>query len=156
MGHRLALMSDFEFLTGDWIVANRLLVHRLAGGEEEWRELDATAHCHTVFEGGANFDEIVFADGSRGCTLRLFDPATGLWSLYWSNNATGRLFPPVTGRFADGVGVFEGEEEHEGRLVKVRYIWSRVDTGTPRWEQAYSGDGGATWERNWVMDFRRP
>lgn len=153
-------MNDFDFLIGDWTVANRVLDTRLAGADD-WREMDGTSRCVSVFEGGGNFDEIVFPDGTRGCTLRLFDPVTGLWSLYWSNNTTGRLFPPVVGRFEGSVGRFEGEEEWAGRMVRVRYTWSLVDTGAPRWEQEYShlrnddGDGGGTWELNWVMDFRR-
>ena len=37
--------------------------------------------------------------------------------------------------------------------IRVRFIWSGVTTPTPRWEQAFSDDGGETWETNWVMDF---
>ena len=41
------------------------------------------------------------------------------------------------------------------RPILVRFIWSGVTTATPRWEQAFSDDGGRTWETNWVMDFTR-
>jgi NIPSNAP len=30
-----------------------------------------------------------------------------------------------------------------------------VTSATPRWEQAFSVDGGKTWETNWIMDFTR-
>ena len=33
--------------------------------------------------------------------------------------------------------------------------WSGITTPTPRWEQAFSDDDGATWETNWVMEFTR-
>ena len=44
----------------------------------------------------------------------------------------------------------------EGRPVRVRFEWSQMHTGAPRWQQAFSDDGGATWEVNWVMEFARP
>lgn len=65
------------------------------------------------------------------------------------------LQPAVFGAFADGVGTFEGDDTLHGRPIRVRQLWTGVDTATPRWEQAFSGDGGKTWETNWVMDFSR-
>ena len=65
------------------------------------------------------------------------------------------LLPPVVGGFQGGVGLFEGEELFEGRPVRVRFEWSQMHTGAPRWQQAFSDDGGATWEVNWVMEFAR-
>ena len=70
--------------------------------------------------------------------------------------ATGLLHPPVVGGFRDGVGIFEGQEIFEGRPVRVRFEWSQMHTGAPRWQQAFSDDGWATWEVNWVMEFARP
>lgn len=146
-------MNEFDFLIGSWTVANRQLKELLTGCEE-WDHYTATAECHTVMEGIGNFDEIVFPSGSRGATLRLFDVEAKEWSLYWTNSK-GRLFPPVTGRFDGPTGVFEGDDTHAGKPVRARFVWSGTDTATPRWEQLFSGDGGATWESNWVMDFTR-
>jgi len=61
----------------------------------------------------------------------------------------------VVGSFDGNVGTFEGEDVHAGRPILVRYTWSRVDTPSPRWEQAFSEDGGQTWETNWINDFTR-
>ena len=67
----------------------------------------------------------------------------------------GLLSAPVVGTF-DGAGcVLEGDDTDGGRPIRQRYIWSRTHTDTPRWEQAYSYDGGKTWELNWVMDWYR-
>jgi hypothetical protein len=63
--------------------------------------------------------------------------------------------PPVTGRFSDGVGVFYDQEQYEGRDITVRYTWSDITATTARWEQAFSLDGGQTWETNWTADFTR-
>ena len=87
-------------------------------------------------------------------SFRFFDPDTGSWSIYWADSRRpGLLDPPVIGSFSDGVGVFEGDDTFEGRPIRVRFIWSGVETPTPRWEQAFSDDGGRAWETNWVMEF---
>ena len=92
-----------------------------------------------------------------GCliALRLFDPATGACSVYWVSGRDGLLGVPVVGTFEGPGCVFEGEDTDGGQPIQQRYIWSRTDTHAPRWEQAYSYDGGRTWELNWVMDWTR-
>ncbi|GIG69495.1 hypothetical protein Pen01_57900 [Phytomonospora endophytica] len=146
-------MNDFDFLIGSWNVANRQL-KELFTGCEEWDHYAATAECHSFFEGGGNFDEIVFPSGSRGATLRLYDVEAKEWSLYWTNSK-GRLFPPVVGGFDGPTGVFEGDDTHDGEPIRARFVWSGTDTDAPRWEQFFSKDGGQTWESNWVMEFSR-
>lgn len=89
----------------------------------------------------------------EGLTVRLFDLARQVWTIHWADSRTGRLDPPLEGRFEDGRGIFFGDDQHEGRPVRVRFIWNAGRT--PRWEQAFSTDGGATWETNWIMDFER-
>jgi hypothetical protein len=62
----------------------------------------------------------------------------------------------VVGRFgADGCGRFTGDDVHEGRPIRVVYLWSEIMADSCRWEQAFSADGGATWETNWIMEFSR-
>jgi hypothetical protein len=89
-------------------------------------------------------------------SFRFFDLETRLWSIYWADSRrTGLLDPPVVGSFSAGVGVFEAEDVFKEKPILVRYTWSRTDTGTPRWEQAFSPDEGKTWETNWIMDATR-
>ncbi|MCY0954836.1 hypothetical protein [Streptomyces sp. H27-S2] len=153
-------MDDFDFLVGSWDVANRRRVDFL-DADSPWEEFPAVSRISRHFGGGASFDEIDFpTKGAGGLTLRLFDREREEWSLYWASGRTGTLFPPVVGRFDGDRGVFEGEDTHDGKDVRVRYVWSGT-SGTsgaaPRWEQAFSLDGGATWLDNWTMDFtRRP
>ncbi len=90
-----------------------------------------------------------------GTTLRLFDPKTGRWSIWWAGKSNPVLDSPVVGAFDGDRGIFEAEDVFEGRPILVRFIWSRVTTRAPRWEQAFSEDGGHTWETNWVMDYTR-
>lgn len=146
---------DFAFLTGSWAVANRRLKQRHVGADE-WDEFPGVSSCRPLLGGAANLDEIVFPTrGFAGATVRTFDRATEEWSLYWMNSAGGGLFPPVRGRFEGGRGVFFGDDEDDGRPVMVRFVWSDVTPVSARWEQAFSVDGGRTWEVNWVMEFSR-
>lgn len=73
----------------------------------------------------------------------------------FDSRCPSRAFPPVRGRFAKGIGTFYGEDECDGRAIRVPYLWSHITAGAARWEQAFSTDGGATWETNWTMDFAR-
>jgi hypothetical protein len=146
---------DFDFWMGRWDVRNRMLRRRLAGSED-WVEFDATVEARPILDGLGNEDEFRtdHDGGFVGMSFRFFDPETGRWSIYWSDSRRpGELDPPVVGGFDGDVGVFEGEDVHRGRPVLVRFTWSGVTTPTPRWEQAFSDDGGRTWETNWVMDF---
>ena len=150
-------VGDFDFLVGTWDVTNRRLVAPLTG-DTEWNEFPGTAVCHgTLFGGAANLDEISFpTEGFTGLTLRLFDPVAARWSLNWVSSRTGLLRPPVVGAFGDdGRGEFYGDDAHEATPVRCRFIWSGITPASARWEQAFSTDGGQSWETNWTMDFRR-
>jgi hypothetical protein len=148
---------DFDFWMGSWNVRNRRLRRRLAGADE-WDEFEATVVARPLLDGLGNEDEFRtdYDGGFIGMSFRFFDPETKLWSIYWADTRRlGVLDPPVRGGFDGDVGIFEGEDTFEGRPILVRFTWSGVTTPTPRWEQAFSEDAGATWETNWVMDFTR-
>jgi hypothetical protein len=146
----------FDFFFGYWLVHNRRLKQRLAGNTE-WEEFDATSDCHPILGGVGNQDEFLspYWPDFIGMSLRLFDPQTRKWSIYWIHNQSAVLQPPVVGQFSGSEGFFEGPDEFNGMPITVRYIWSRIDTSTPRWEQSFSSDQGKTWEINWIMDFQR-
>jgi hypothetical protein len=147
--------GDFDFFTGSWDGRQRRRRQWLAGCDE-WEEFGSTAECWSLFDGAACVDELRVPErGFSGLSLRLLDPARGEWTIYWVNSRDGRLQPPVAGRFADGVGVFHGNDTHEGQDVRVRYTWSQITPSSARWEQAYSADEGHTWEVNWIMEFTR-
>jgi NIPSNAP len=147
---------DFDFLMGAWKVHNRRLQARLKGSST-WDEFEATNVARPLLAGAGNEDEYRtgFAGGFVGMSFRFYDRATKRWAIYWADSRKGVLEPPVYGSFADGQGVFLGTDTLEGRPIQVRFIWSRLLTPSPRWEQAFSEDGGKTWETNWVMDMTR-
>jgi hypothetical protein len=148
-------MQDFEFLYGQWLVRNRRLRQRLVGCND-WDVFDSMQRCWPLLDGLGNVDEFVCDDcGPLGATLRFFDPQSRRWTLHWVSSRDGALQPPVQGAFRGPVGEFYGEDEVNGKPVLVRYLWTRADPEAPRWEQAFSADGGASWETNWVMEFSR-
>ena len=150
-----ATASDFDFWFGTWNVRNRWLTRRLAGADD-WEEFPARVVARPLLDGLGNEDEFRtdHDGGFIGMSFRFFDPERRRWSIYWADSRrSGVLDPPVFGGFSGDVGVFEGDDTHEGIPVRVRFTWFGVTTPTPRWEQSFSADGGASWEPNWVMEF---
>jgi hypothetical protein len=149
-------MNDFDFLTGIWDVANRRRTTDYLDETSEWEEFPAVSHASRHFGGGANFDELEFpTKGFSGLTIRLYDVEREEWSLYWSNSATGKLYPPVVGRFTDGRGEFFGGDTYAGKEILARFVWSGITETSARWEQAFSVDEGQTWVTNWIMEMTR-
>ena len=146
---------DFDFLIGSWTLANRRLTKVLAGGNE-WEEFPSHTTCWPIFDRAGNIDELACpAKGFFGLTVRLFDPAQQEWSLYWFSSRTPAIDPPVVGRFVDGVGQFFNDDTFEGIPIRCRFLWSDITPDSAHWEQAFSTDGGETWETNWVNDLTR-
>ncbi|MGE5275070.1 MAG: hypothetical protein ACM3QU_15075 [Verrucomicrobiota bacterium] len=153
---------DFDFLFGAWRIENRKRVNMLVPGDDEWVEFDATSEARPVLGGIGNVDTyhapgFPGRPGFEGVTLRLFEPKTGLWRIWWASTAaSGGLDEPVVGRFEDdGIGRFECDDIIDGIHLRVRCEWTVVDDDTLRWEQLCSFDGRRTWESNWVMESTR-
>ncbi len=152
-------VHDFDFYMGKWRVHHRRLKERLAGNDE-WQEFEGTSTAWPILDGAGNVDDNVLelpGDTYRAISLRSFDPKSQSWSIWWldGRNPHGRLDPPVVGGFSDGVGTFLAEDTFQGQPILVRFLWSDITEGTCRWEQAFSPDGGTTWEVNWVMESTR-
>src|SRR5262245_50021506 len=151
-------VHDFDFYMGSWRIHHRRLKERLAGSDE-WDEFEGTSVAWPILGGAGNIDDNVLelpAGTYRAISLRSFDPITDQWSIWWlDGRSPTRLDPPVVGRFRDGIGTFIAEDEFDGRPILVRFLWSDITERTCRWEQAFSPDGGATWEVNWIMESTR-
>jgi hypothetical protein len=157
---------DFDFLFGDWQIVSRKRTAPLKG-DDRWETFEASTRVRPLPGGIGNQDDFIaptWRPGFVGVTIRVYSPQSRRWSLYWLNNrdggldpATGLLQPPVVGGFRGDTGVFEGDDTYEGRPIRVRYTWRRMDAHHAAWEQAFSPDGGRSWETNWTMALtRRP
>ena len=150
--------SDFDFFIGQWKVHNRRLRERLRGSTV-WDEFDGTVVARPIWGGKGNVNEYEAEGPSgpiQGFALRLFNPRSRQWSIYWASGANGTLdMPPMIGSFKDGRGEFYNQEMFEERAIYVRFVWSGITATSCRWEQAFSADGGKTWETNWIMEFTR-
>ena len=148
---------DFDFEIGSWKIHLSRLEDRLAGSTT-WVEFDGISVTRRVWNGKANLEE--FETDSQtghieGLTLRLYNPQSHQWSIYWANGQNATLDQPMIGEFKNGHGEFYDHEPWKGRAVFVRFIWSNTTTNTPHFEQSYSDDGGKTWEVNWITNQSR-
>ena len=148
----------FDFLMGTWTVQNTFLAKRLQHSHE-WLHFHSTDVERPLRTGTGNLEYYLTSHWPHfiGMALRLYDPKTGKWTIYWSDNrfSRGVLQPPVTGAFEGNQGVFEGPDHFNGEPIMVRYSWQDIDRSHARWTQAFSRDDGKTWEINWIMAFTR-
>lgn len=151
---------DFDFLVGSWKFHLKRLKQRLAGSTE-WVEFDGTTVCRKVLDGRAEVEEMNVESAGKhiqiqGLALRLYNPQSHQWSIYWANAADGVLEQnPMVGQFSNGRGEFYNQQIYEGRAIYARFVWSDVTTNSPHFEQSFSADGGKTWETNWITDQTR-
>ncbi len=151
---------DFDFEIGSWKIHLKRLDHRLVGSTT-WVEFDGTSVTRKVWDGRANLEEFETDSSAgghiEGLTLRLYDPRTRQWSLYWATSKSGALGTPTIGEFNNGRGEFYDTEPSgpNGRSILVRFVWSDITPNSAHFEQSFSDDGGKTWEVNWITDQTR-
>jgi hypothetical protein len=143
---------DFDFEIGTWRTHLKRLLHPLSGSDI-WVEYEGVTTVRKVWNGRANLVELT-ADGPtghfEGLNLRLYNPQSHQWSLNFANSRSGTLGQPTIGGFVDGRGEFYDQEDFNGRAVLVRFVITPHDADTVHFEQAFSDDGGKSWEVNWV------
>jgi hypothetical protein len=149
---------DFDFEIGSWKIHLKRLDGRLTGSTT-WVEFDGTSVTRKVWGGRAQLEQFETDSAAgghiEGLTLRTFNPKTRQWSLYWANSKDGLLVPPQIGQFKNGLGEFYAQDTWNDKLIFVRFIWSDTTTNVPHFEQAFTDDGGKTWEVNWITDQTR-
>lgn len=144
--------EDFDWEVGTWKTELRRLAKPLSGSQE-WVEYSGTSVVREVLDGRANLVELRVegpAGKIEGASLRLYSPQARQWSLNYASLRDGALTRPVHGRFRNGHGEFHGQEDLDGKIVLVRFIITQITADSARFEQAYSDDGGRSWETNWV------
>ncbi|MEJ0054362.1 MAG: hypothetical protein WDN75_01125 [Bacteroidota bacterium] len=143
--------DDFNFLVGKWKMHHRKLEKRLENNNT-WTEFDTDDENQRILNGIGDIDRLTATfDGQpfEGFTLRLFNPKTRLWSLYWVASDVGVLDPPVVGSFENNVGHFFTKDTFKGKKIIMMFRWDARNKEKPIWSQAFSPDNGKTWEWNW-------
>ena len=147
---------DFDPLIGAWKYHLKRRLNPLTGSNT-WVEFDGTGVCRKVWD-GASLDQVEL-DGPtghiEGLTLRVYNPQSHQWRLYWANRKIGILDPPQVGEFKNGRGEFFAQDTINGKTILIRFVWTNTTTDTPHFEQSFSDDGGKTWEVNWITDQTR-
>jgi len=151
---------DFDWEIGTWTTKVRVLRNPLSGKPPEWAEYQGTSVVKPLMNGRWNLVELSVAGPAgriEGGSLRLYNPKSGQWSLNYASLGNGLLTAPVYGGFdSQGIGKFYGSDTLDGRAIMVRFVITRPSANEARFEQAYSADGGVTWETNWdAVDTRR-
>jgi len=151
---------DFDWMIGTWKADLKRLVKPLSGSTT-WVEFEGTQITRGFWGGRGVMDEFSVDSPATnthidGLTVRLYNPESRQWTIYWANAKKGILdWPPVTGEFKDGRGEFYDQEMFEGRAIFVRYVWSDIKPDSAHFEQSFSADGGKTWEPNWISNIYR-
>jgi len=127
-------------------------------GSGKWVDLNGTGVCYKIWDGRSQMDTLE-VDGPtghiEGLTLRLYNPQSHQWRLYWANSKVGVMDPPQVGEFRNGVGDFYAQDTINGKTILIRFEWTKMNTDSPHFEQSFSDDGGKTWEVNWITDQTR-
>jgi len=143
---------DFDFEIGTWKTHLKRMAHPLTGSTT-WIEYDGTTVVRKVWNGRSNLVELE-ADGPaghfEGLNLRLYNPDSHQWSLNFAGSSGGALSQPTIGEFKNGHREFFDQETLNGRAILVRFVISDITSDSCRFEQAFSEDGGRTWEVNWI------
>jgi hypothetical protein len=155
----LSGLHAFDFRVGHWVAHHRRMREGPAD-RESWESYSGAQTWWAVMDGRGNVDDNVFHTphgDDHGATLRAYDPGTGQWVTWWldGRDPSGKLDPPMKGRFANGVGTFYANDTLGGKPIQVRCIWSHITATSAHWEQAFSFDAGKTWKTNWITDFTK-
>ena len=152
-------IKNFDFLIGKWTVINRRLKERL-NNSDEWIEFPGEMETREILNGLGSTDEMktsFFGDEFVGLSVRMIDPKTNKWTIYWADtmHLDLKLREQVVGSFQNGIGEFFGEDLFNGETIKLRFIWKKESLNTAHWEQAYFDEKTGEWETNWTMDFTK-
>jgi hypothetical protein len=151
---------DFDFEVGTWKAHVRKLLHPLTGSRE-WDDLDGIVVTRSLpmLEGWNESEMKVDSPTTHThieiLAVRLYNPASQQWSIYGSSIKTGIFDPPQIGQFNHKRGEFYAQDTIQGRTVYIRYVWQDLSPASTHFEQAFSADGGKTWETNWIYDGTR-
>jgi hypothetical protein len=148
---------DFDFTVGRW-KSHITRLEKPLSGSTTWIKMEGTKTERKIWNGRAHLEEIE-ADGPtghlEGLTLFLYNPQAHQWSQTFASSKDGTLGNPEIGEFKNGRGELFGQDTFNGKTILVRAVWSDITQDSHKFEQAFSEDGGKTWEINFVAQLTR-
>jgi hypothetical protein len=149
---------DYDFIIGQHRVLHKKLAERLKNSSS-WMDVKGSKVTEKILGGIGNIEQHFLTDNAgapvEAIAVRIFNPATRLWSLYWADSKNGTLDPPLVGSFEGNLGTFFGRDSVDGQEVLVQFQYDRSDPEKPIWGQAFSDDNGNSWEWNWFMFYEK-
>jgi hypothetical protein len=137
-----AAMDLYGRLAGTWHVRNRYFDE--PGGT--WQTGTVVWRFGWILAGNAVQDVMWFThdgDGARatGSTVRLYDPAAGVWHIVWFSPAG--TTSALTGRAGEHGDIVQEGTGPDGR--PIRWLFTEVTDTSFRWLGYVSDDKGETW-----------
>jgi hypothetical protein len=150
--------NDFAFAFGSWKEHTSRLQHPLTGSKT-WTEMEGKSVDYKIWNGRGNLTELE-SDGPNGhlelLALRLYNPQAHQWNLTFATSNVGVLgLPALTGEFKNGRGEFYDQELFNDKAIWVRFTVFTVSPDSMQTEQAFSNDGGKSWETNWINKYTK-
>jgi len=146
---------DLDSFAGTWKCHTKYRSHPFAGSDT-WIEFDGTETFQKLWDGAMlELSERADAKGPVGLMLYTYNPQSHQWYVYFASSKDGKLGPPNVGEFRNGRGEFFAQDTLNGKWLLNRYIWSQITSNSPRYEESWSSDGGATWELVRIVDLAR-
>lgn len=144
---------DFDWQLGSWDIHMKRMLHPLSSAET-WTNYDGKVEVSKVWGGRANL-ALIDTQGPSGhlqfLSLRLYEPKSRQWTLNFAHAGSYLLGSPMHGQFRGGKGEFYDQSTLDGKGILERFTFEVVKPGSStRDEQAFSADGGKTWEVNWI------
>ena len=149
--------ADFDFFIGSWRCRHRCLREWLKGSTS-WEAFGGASVARKILGGLGHIEEVTLdrvPETTEELVVRLFDPQTQQWRVYEADSGNGFDPQPVIATCKEGRIEGYAYTPWEGKYVFRRVIWSEITATSFHWEQAFSADGGRTWETNWIADFVR-
>jgi hypothetical protein len=152
-----SINHDFDFDYGTWDMDIQRLRHPLTDSAS-WFNMKGVTTVTKVWGGKGNLAEVQ-ADGPTGhlelLALRLYNPIAHQWSISFATSNVGVLSVPATGDFTKGLGEFIDQEPYNDRSILVHFQIQGLTPTSARSQQAFSPDGGKTWQTNWINNYTK-
>ena len=147
---------DFDWNAGTWKTHIQRLLEPLSGSKT-WVSYEGIVTVRPALGGLANVEEVEANGPSRIelVNVRTYDPQSRQWILNGANSRQGTLEQPAFGSFENGRGVFYDQEPFNESMVLVRQTFFNITPTSYSFEQAFSADGGRTWEPNFRANLVR-